>query len=126
MSKKQINTDKAPAPLGAYSQAITAGNMIFVAGQVAKDPATGEFAGSTIAEQTTQVVKNIEAILQNAGAGLEDVVKTTVHLSDLSMMKEFNEAYAKLFPDPKPARTTVGSQLVPNVLVEIDVIAVKS
>jgi 2-iminobutanoate/2-iminopropanoate deaminase len=122
MPKRVIKTDKSPAPGGAYSQALRAGDFIYLAGTVGKNPETGEMGG-TIAEQTAQTLDNIIAILAAGGATLDDVVKSTVHLSDLSMFQAFNEVYARYFGDPRPVRTTVGSQLAPGILVEIDVVA---
>jgi 2-iminobutanoate/2-iminopropanoate deaminase len=121
MPKQVIRTDKAPIPGGAYSQAIRAGDFIFVAGTVPKHPQTGEVA-ATIEEQTAQVMENIKAILEAGGATLDDVVKPTVHLSDLALFERYNKVYASYFNDPKPVRTTVGSQLN-NIMVEIDVVA---
>jgi 2-iminobutanoate/2-iminopropanoate deaminase len=122
MSKKQIITPQAPTPLGPYSQGLRAGDFIFVAGQGPIDPVTRLGAGETIEEQTTRTLENIKAILEAGGATMGDVVKSTVHLSDLSLFSRFNQVYAQYFPDPKPVRTTVGSQLL-DFLVEIDVIA---
>jgi 2-iminobutanoate/2-iminopropanoate deaminase len=121
MPKQAIQTDQAPAPGGAYSQALRAGDFVFVAGTTPRNPDTGEMA-ATIEEQTTQVMENIKAILEAAGASIDDVVKSTVHLSDLSQFQQFNTVYSAYFNDPRPVRTTVGSQLH-NMLVEIDVVA---
>ena len=123
MSKQLIQTEAAPRPAGPYSQGLRVGDFIYTAGQVSIDPATGNLAGETIEEQTAQVLENLRAILEAEGASLADVVKTTVHLSDLSLFPRFNLVYARYFPDPKPVRTTVGSQLGAGVLVEIDVVA---
>ncbi len=122
MTKKPIFSTNAPQPSGAYSQALRSGNLIFVSGTLPLDPVTRQVAGDTIEEQTSCVLKNIAAILQSGGVSMADVVKTTVYLSDLSLFPRFNEVYSRAFPDPKPARTTVGSQLN-GVLVEIDAIA---
>lgn len=122
MTKHPINTDKSPQPVGPYSQGLRAGNFLFVSGQGPLDPETGKTVGETIEEQTERVLENIKGILEAAGASMADVVKATVHLSDLSLFSRFNKVYAAYFPDPKPTRTTVGSQL-PGILVEIDVIA---
>lgn len=122
MSKQQIGTASAPAPAGPYSQGLRVGDFVFIAGQGPTDPATGQRAGESIEEQTVRVLENIKAILEAAGASMADVVKSTVHLSDLANFGAFNQVYATYFPDPKPVRTTVGSAL-PNILVEIDVIA---
>ena len=128
MEKKQIRTSKAPAPAGPYSQGIvcsggTAGDLIFVAGTLPLDPVTKKVVGSTIEEQTEQVFKNLDAILAEAGASLKDVVKVTVHLSDIGHISTFNTEYEKHVHDPRPVRTTVGSSMGPGIMVEIDVIA---
>jgi 2-iminobutanoate/2-iminopropanoate deaminase len=122
MTKQQFQTDKAPRPVGPYSQALRAGDFIFVAGQGPLDPATNKVAGDTIEAQTGRVLDNITAILEASGATMADVVKSTVHLSDLGLFGRFNQVYGNYFPDPKPVRTTVGSQL-PGIMVEIDVVA---
>ncbi len=127
---KIIRTDKAPAPVGPYNQAIAAsGETIFVAGQIPLDPNTGEIVGSAdIAVQTEQVMANIEAILQAAGAGFQDVVKTTVFLNNLENFAAMNEVYSQYFePATAPARACVEvSRLPKDVLVEIECIAVLS
>lgn len=123
MGKQQIVTEAAAKPMGPYSQALRVGELVFVAGQGPLDPATGQFDGDTIEAQTARTIDNLEAILVAAGASLADVVKSTVHLSDLADFAAFNTVYASRFPDPKPVRTTVGSALPPGMLVEIDVIA---
>jgi 2-iminobutanoate/2-iminopropanoate deaminase len=122
MRKQLIMPENGPQAGGAYSPGLRVGDFIFVAGQGPTDPATGTIAGDTIEEQTTQVLKNIKTILEAAGATMADVVKATVHLSDLSLFQRYNAVYATYFPDPKPVRTTVGSQLL-GMLIEIDVIA---
>lgn len=122
MAKQLIQTDQASPPGGAYSQGLRVGDFVFVSGQGPIDPATGKVTGDTIEEQTARVLENIKAILEAAGASMADVVKSTVHLSDLSLFQRYNSVYASYFPDPKPVRTTVGSQLL-GMLVEIDVIA---
>jgi 2-iminobutanoate/2-iminopropanoate deaminase len=121
MAKQQVLTESAPQPGGAYSQGLRAGDFVFVAGQGPRNPKTGE-TGATIEEQTAQVLENIKAILEAAGASMADVVKVTAHLSDLSHFERYNKVYTTYFPDPKPVRTTVGSHL-PGILVEIDAIA---
>jgi 2-iminobutanoate/2-iminopropanoate deaminase len=122
MAKLQIKTDRAPLPAGPYSQGLRVGDFIFVAGQGPTNPATHAIAGETVEEQTAQVLENIKAILEAAGSSMADVVKTTVHLSDMALFARFNKVYEGYFVDPKPVRTTVGS-LLTNILVEIDVIA---
>ena len=122
MAKQQIRTDEAAAPGGAYSQGIRAGDFVYVSGQGPIEPGTGQIVGETIEEQTARTLENIQAILEAAGATMADVVKSTVHLSDLSLFGRFNDVYASYFPDPKPVRTTVGSALL-GIMVEIDVVA---
>ncbi|KIL38527.1 endoribonuclease L-PSP [Gordoniibacillus kamchatkensis] len=119
--KLQIRTSKAPAPVGPYSQGLKVGNRVYVAGQGPLDPETGTIP-DTIAGQTRQVLKNIENILKEAGATMNDVVKVTAHLRDLKLFDEYNEVYREFFSEPYPVRTTVGSEL-DDILVEIDVIA---
>lgn len=122
MPKIQIKTSASASPVGPYSQGLKAGDFVFVSGQGPLDPHTGKVVGETIEEQTKQVLENIKGILEAGGASMANVVKSTVHLSDLSLFQRFNAVYATFFPDPKPTRTTVGSRL-PGILVEIDVIA---
>ena len=122
MTKQQITTHSGASPVGAYSQGLRAGDFIFVSGQGPLNPDTGQIVGTTIEEQTGRVLENIKAILAAGGATMADVVKVSAHLSDLSLFGRYNAVYATYFPDPKPARTTVGSQL-PGILVEIDAIA---
>jgi 2-iminobutanoate/2-iminopropanoate deaminase len=122
MPKQQITTQSGASPIGAYSQGIRAGDFIFVSGQGPLDPVTGQIVGETIEEQTARVLENIKAILEAGGATMADVVKVSAHLSDLSMFDRYNKVYATYFPNPKPARITVGSQLL-GILVEIDAIA---
>ena len=127
MSKAAVSTDKAPAAIGPYSQGIRAGNLVFTAGQIALDPATGQVVASAIQEQTTRVLENLKAILEQAGSSLERVVKATVFLKDFNDFAAMNAIYATyLAPDgvTPPARTTVEvSRLPKDVLVEIDLIA---
>ena len=122
MPKVQISTTSGASPVGAYSQGLRVGDFIFVSGQGPLDPATGEIVGTTIEEQTVRVLENIKAILAAGGATMADVVKVSAHLSDLDLFQRYNKIYASYFPDPKPTRTTVGSQLL-GILVEIDAIA---
>ena len=128
MSKKVIRTDKAPAPVGPYNQAIaTSGQMLFIAGQVPLDPQSGNIVGEgDITAQTQQVMTNIEAILSEAGAKWDDVVKTSVFLTDLANFNSMNQVYAEYFvEDTAPARACVEvSRLPKDVLVEIECIAV--
>ncbi|MBZ0295031.1 MAG: Rid family detoxifying hydrolase [Anaerolineae bacterium] len=122
MPKSQITTSGAAKPAGPYSQGIRAGDFIFVAGQGPLDPETSEIVAEDIETQTRRTLENIKAILEAGGATMADVVKSTVHLNDMSLFARFNSVYTEYFPDPKPVRTTVGSTLG-RILVEIDVIA---
>ena len=127
MSKAAVSTDKAPSAIGPYSQGIRAGNLVFTAGQIALDPATGQVVAPGIQEQTTQVLENLKAILEQAGSSLDRVVKATVFLKNFNDFAAMNSVYgAYLAPDgvTPPARTTVEvSRLPKDVLVEIDLIA---
>lgn len=121
-----IHTSDAPQAIGPYSQAIVAGEFVFVAGQVAFDPQSMEIAGSDVEAQTDRVMKNLAAILKTAGASLGTVVKTTVYLANMSDFSAMNEVYARHFGDHKPARATIEAGALPkSVLVEIDAIAVR-
>jgi 2-iminobutanoate/2-iminopropanoate deaminase len=122
MPKQQIRTNSGASPVGAYSQGLRVGDFIFVSGQGPLDPATGKIVGENVEEQTARVLENIKAILEAGGATMADVVKVSAHLSDLALFERYNKIYASYFPDPKPTRTTVGSQLM-GILVEIDAIA---
>ena len=120
---KYISTDKAPAAIGPYSQAIVTGNLLFASGQIAINPATGEVLNGTIEEQTELVCQNIGEILKAAGAGYSDVVKTTCFLADIKDFAAFNGVYGKFFTE-KPARSCVAVKDLPKgVLCEIEVIA---
>ena len=119
---KVISTEKAPAAIGPYSQAMVFGNLMISSGQIPIDPATGEIAGTTIQEQAEQVMKNIGAVLEEAGANYTDVMKTTCFLADMSDFAAFNEVYGKYFTG-KPARSCVAVKTLPkNVLCEVEVI----
>ena len=121
-----IKTDKAPRAVGPYSQAVKVGNFLFISGQIAINPETGKLEGETVAEQTERVLKNIEAILREAGFSLKDVVKTTVYLKNMCDFAEMNGVYAKFFEEHRPARATVEVSKLPlGALVEIEAIAVK-
>ena len=122
MPKQQLTTNTGAQPIGAYSQGLRAGDFVFVSGQGPLDPQTGKVVGETIEEQTERALENIKAILAAGGASMADVVKVTAHLSDLALFERYNKVYARYFPDPKPTRTTVGSQLL-GILVEVDAIA---
>jgi 2-iminobutanoate/2-iminopropanoate deaminase len=123
MTKKAIITERVVTPRGAYSQGIRSGHLVFVAGQGPLN-VDGGIVGETIEDQTRKTLSNIRGILETAGAGMTDVVKTTVHLADLGLFQRFNDEYARHFPDPKPVRTTVGSELPEGMLIEMDAIAV--
>ena len=122
--KEIISTENAPGAIGPYSQAIKAGGMIFCSGQIPIDPATGNFVSDVVAEQTEQVLKNLSAVLEAAGASLNDVVKTTVFLADMNDFAEMNEVYGRFFIENKPARATVQAARLPrDAKVEIECIA---
>jgi 2-iminobutanoate/2-iminopropanoate deaminase len=122
MSRK-VETNRAPAAIGPYSQAIVVGDLIFTSGQIPLDPETGLVEGTGIAEQTHRVCKNLEAVLSAAGGSLKTAVKTTCFLQDMADFPAFNEVYAQYFTE-KPARSCVAVKTLPKgVLVEIDVIA---
>lgn len=121
--KNVISTDKAPAAIGPYSQAIILNDILFTSGQIPVDPATGELAGDTIQIQAEQVMKNLDAVLKEAGTSFENAVKTTCFLADMGDFAQFNEIYAKYFVN-KPARSCVAVKTLPkNVLCEVEVIA---
>ncbi|MFQ9515393.1 MAG: RidA family protein [Eubacterium sp.] len=120
---RKISTDKAPAAIGPYSQAVVVNNILFTSGQIALDPATGEIVGTTIIEQAEQVMKNLGAILAEAGSSYEKTVKTVCFLANMEDFATFNEVYGKYFTE-KPARSCVAvKQLPKNVLCEVEVIA---
>lgn len=122
---KSIHTEKAPQAIGPYSQAIATGGLVFSAGQVAIDPATGELVAGDTAAQTRQVLKNLAVVLAAAGTGLGQVVKTTVFLKNFDDFAAMNAVYAEAFGDHKPARSTVEVVRLPkNALVEIEAIAI--
>lgn len=126
MEKQIINTSNAPAPIGPYSQAVSAGNMLFISGQVAINPATGNVDAQDVIAETHQVMHNLKAILAEAGIDFNRVVKTTIFLSDMSLFSTVNEIYGKYFHGDFPARETVAVKGLPkNVNVEISMIAIK-
>ena len=126
MSNIAIHTDNAPAAIGPYSQAVQAGNTIYVSGQLPIDPATGAFAGEDITAQTRQSLNNINAILAEAGADMSNVVKTTVLLANIADFAAMNAVYAEFFTAPFPARAAFQAAALPrNALVEIECVAVK-
>lgn len=122
---QRVQTDRAPAAIGPYSQAMVTGNLVFTAGQIPLDPASMQLVGEDVAAQTTQVFRNLAAILESAGASLSRVVKTTVFLKDMNDFAAMNEVYAAAFGEHKPARSTVEAARLPkDVRVEIEAIAV--
>lgn len=121
-----IHTDRAPAAIGPYSQAVAVGNLVFCSGQIPIDPASGELVEGDVAVQTDQVMRNLAAVLAAAGCSLTDVVKTTVFLSDMGNFVAMNEVYGRHFGDHRPARATVAVAGLPKAVdVEIEVIARK-
>lgn len=125
--RQRIQTDKAPAAIGPYSQAIRAGGFVFVSGQIPIDPETGEFVAGGITEQTDRVLRNLRAVLEAAGSGLDRVVKTTVFLADMKEFSGMNEVYATYFTEPPPARATVAAAGLPrDARVEIEAVALVS
>lgn len=128
MSNKQIlNTEKAPAAIGPYNQAIKAGNTLYVSGQIPLIPETMELINSGVADETHQVLKNVQAILTHAGYTLNDVVKASIFISNMDDFATINEVYAQYFTENQPARETVAVKTLPkNVNVEISVIAWKA
>lgn len=126
MAKKIIQTNNAPAPIGPYNQAVLAGNMLFISGQIALKPHSNELNNATIQDETNQVMQNLQAILEAADFSFSDVVKTTIFLSDMQLFSAVNEIYGKYFISDAPARETVAVKGLPrNVHVEITMTAVK-
>ena len=120
---KHIHTSNAPAAIGPYSQAIVTGNLVFTSGQIPLDPATGTVVAGAIEEQTERICENLKAVLESAGASLQNVVKTTCFLADMNDFAAFNDVYATYFTE-KPARSCIAVKTLPkNVLAEIEVIA---
>src|SRR5215212_5746960 len=119
-----IKTESAPAAIGPYSQAVRAGGFVFASGQIPLDPKTGEFVPGGIAEQTEQVMRNLSAVLEAAGIGLESVVKTTVFLADMNDFASMNEVYGRYFKENPPARATLQAARLPrDARVEIEAVA---
>lgn len=126
MSNSAIQTSHAPAAIGPYSQGVQAGDTLYISGQLPIDPATGNFAGDDVASQTRQSLTNIRSILNQAGADMSNVVKTTVMLANIEDFSAMNEVYAQFFSEPYPARVAYQVACLPkNALVEIECIAVK-
>jgi len=123
--REAVRTERAPAAIGPYSQAVRMGNLLFCSGQIPLDPATGELVTGDVAAQTRQVFANLGAVLSAAGAGFEHVARTTVYLADMGDFAAMNAVYATFFSTPAPARSTIQAAGLPrNARVEIDVIAV--
>lgn len=122
MAKIVVRGEGLPKPAGPYSPAIMAGDYVFCAGQVGRNPATGEM-GTTIEEQTRQVLLNLQSILKAAGASLDNAVKTTVFMADMNEFSRMNAEYTKFFPRDPPARSTVGVTMAPGIKVEIELVA---
>ena len=125
MSVRTLHTEKAPAAIGPYSQAVVTGNLMYTAGQIAIDPATGQIVPGDVTVQTERVMKNLAAVLESGGATWNDVVKTTVFLMDMADFPRVNEVYGRMIGDARPARSTVQVSGLPRgVLVEIEAVAV--
>lgn len=124
MSKTIIRTDDAPSLKAPLSQAVRKGPILQVSGQLPLDPHTGAIVGTTVAEQTAQVMRNVIAVLEAAGSGVEDIVMLRVYLTDHTHLAEMNDVYASAVGEPYPARTTVYMELPPGLLVEVDALAV--
>jgi 2-iminobutanoate/2-iminopropanoate deaminase len=126
MRREQINTQSAPAPIGPYSQAVACGDLIFASGQVALDPASGEFLAGDIESQTRRALDNLSAVLRAANSSLGQVIKTTVFLTSMANFAAMNAVYGEYFASEPPARSTIGvAELPKNALVEIEVIATR-
>lgn len=124
MKKEIIRTDRAPQAIGPYSQGVKAGGMVFFSGQIPLDPATGDLVATDIAAQTERVLENIAALLAAAGLGFEDVVKSTIYLTDLANFAIVNEVYGRRFPADPPARSTIEVKGLPRGAgVEIEIVA---
>ena len=127
MNKQIINTANAPAPIGPYSQAVKAGGLLFISGQVALKPGSSDIITSSISEETAQVMNNLKAILNEAGLDFSNVIKTTIFLSDMNLFSAVNEVYGKFFASGFPARETVAVKGLPkNANVEISMIAAEN
>jgi 2-iminobutanoate/2-iminopropanoate deaminase len=125
MTKKVIQTEKAPKAIGPYSQAIQAGNFLFLSGQIPLDPKTGELVKGDIRKQTQQVLENIKGILESQGLGMENVVKVAIFLKDIANFNQVNEVYATYFPSSPPARSTVEVAKLPrDADIEIEALAI--
>ncbi len=125
MEREIISTRAAPAAVGPYSQGVRSGSLIFTAGQIGLDPETGQMAGADLETQTRQVMRNLSAVLEAAGSGLERVIKTTIFLTDMGEFATVNRIYGEFFSETPPARSTVEVSALPlGALVEIEMVAV--
>ena len=121
--KRSVRSDRAPKPIGPYSQAIVAGKLVWASGQVGLDPGTGELVAGGVADQTRQALKNLAAVMAGAGTGLEHALKATVYLADMDDFAEMNTVYGEFFPSVPPARSTVAVKGLPKgARVEIDLL----
>ena len=125
LTKRTVFTEKAPKPVGPYSQAVISGDLVFVSGQIPLDPQSSKMVEGNIEAQTVQVLETLKSILESANLTLEDVVKTSVFLSDLNDFQAFNKVYSRYFDKNPPARTTVQAGLMAGVLLEVDAVAKK-
>jgi 2-iminobutanoate/2-iminopropanoate deaminase len=126
MEREIIQADKAPTAVGPYSQAVVVGELVFTSGQIAVDPGTGQLVGGGIDEQTRQIFRNLDAVLEAAGSSLDMVVKTTVFLSDMADFQHMNRVYEEFFPSGPPARSTVEVARLPlQALIEIEAVALR-
>ena len=127
MEKKVVQTDRAPEPVGPYSQAVIAGGFVFCSGQIALDTATGALIEGDIRQETARVMENLKGVLDSAGCSFDNIVKTTIYVRDMNDFSAINEVYGSFFSDDPPARATVQVARLPkDANVEIDCIAVKS
>jgi reactive intermediate/imine deaminase len=127
MPRQAIHSDSAPKAIGPYSQAVRAGNTLYLSGQIPLDPATGEIVAGDVATQATRVFENLKAVLATGGATFDDVMRVAIYMPDLGNFGAVNEVMARYFREPYPARSTIGVAALPRgVAVEIDVIAVTS
>jgi 2-iminobutanoate/2-iminopropanoate deaminase len=126
MNRQRIATSQAPSAIGPYSQAVVAGDLVYVSGQIPLDPASGALIEGNVVAQTDRVMQNLKAILEAAGSSLDKVVKTTVYLADLNDFEEMNGAYGRYFTGDPPARATVGVARLPKgAVLEIDAVAIR-